>query len=218
MFALRRWWLGVVLLAGVGAWAEAKDPPKKRPEWPTIAAHLESSAAKQLPRRQANDLISRTEVKRLLETLDRVGWKPSDESKVVATALNDAHIMITLRKSPRGLAFLRQVGAQPQGFDRLEHLSRLGDGPDMIRRLADEPDGYKLIEYMATTSGGAALGEQLSESPGGAGFNRATGTIYTFEQLLKRLEQSYQAAAPSPRKSTKSRVNYRAGRSCPSAA
>jgi hypothetical protein len=45
----------------------------------------------------------------------------------------------------------------------------------------------------ATVKGGGNGGGPSGAAPGGRDFNRATGRIYTVEQLLARLQESYDA-------------------------
>jgi hypothetical protein len=46
------------------------------------------------------------------------------------------------------------------------------------------------------------MGEMISQAPNGQGFNKRTGRIYTEQQLIARLKQSY-AKADKSRKKTK---------------
>jgi hypothetical protein len=135
-------------------------------------------------------LLARGDVAAVLAELKRQEWEPSDPNSIVEDALPDQHFLVRMLREPRSKAFASSVGKLPRGYDRLEHLSRLSDGQSMIDRLIDTPDGAKMIEYMATTDGGRNLGDMLSQSPNGANFNKATGHLYTRDDLIERLRKA----------------------------
>ncbi len=88
---------------------------------------------------------------------------------------------------------MRQSCKYPDAYDRLDRLSRMPMGHQNVDALIAGPDGYKMIQYMTSTSGGRNLGQMLSQDPRGANFNSPTGRIYTADQFLQRLTESYQA-------------------------
>jgi hypothetical protein len=83
---------------------------------------------------------------------------------------------------------MRQISKMALAYDRIDRLAPLPHGQQTIRDLIRGPDGYKLIAYMTGTSGGTQLGRMLSTSPNAAGFNSATGRIYTAEALIEKLK------------------------------
>jgi hypothetical protein len=108
----------------------------------------------------------------------------------------EADPLVKRLRSKEGKKFMRQAARYPQAYDRLDHLERLPDGQRILKQLIEGPDGYKLIEYLATAPGGKNMGQMLSSTPKGKKFNESTGRIYTQEQLLTRLKQSYAKSAP----------------------
>jgi hypothetical protein len=143
---------------------------------------------------QAGDLISRDQVEELFEVLARFGWQVADRDEILAQVLSESDPLVKRLRTKAGKKFMRQAAGYPQAYDRLDHLERLSDGRRILDRLIEGPDGYKLIEYLTTSSGGKNMGKMLSEAPGGDKFNKATGRIYTQEQLLDRLKESYTKA------------------------
>jgi hypothetical protein len=107
--------------------------------------------------------------------------------------LPDNAFLIRQVRSAAGRKFMRQVGKLPQGYDRLDHLSRLSDAETLIPRLVNGVDGYKMIEYLVEAPGGETMGRMLTNVPNGQNFNRPTGKIYTQQEFIARLKQSHTA-------------------------
>jgi hypothetical protein len=89
----------------------------------------------------------------------------------------------------------------PNGYDRIDRLSRLPLGQQTVRDLIRGPGGEKMVAYMTTASGGKELGKMLSNDPQGKQFNAPTGRIYTVAMLLDRMKQSQAAALKAAGKS-----------------
>jgi hypothetical protein len=142
---------------------------------------------------QKADLIAREDVEPLLKKLAEAGFtlkKPEDLLKILPTKIEFIYVQLN---TPAGRKFMRQIAAYPNGYDRLDRLSRLPRGKQTVRDLIRGPGGEKMIEYMATSDGGIELGKQLSQAPNGGGFNSATGRIYTVSDLLGYLKDKYDA-------------------------
>jgi hypothetical protein len=144
---------------------------------------------------QPGDLIAQSDFDAIMDELKHLGWTPAGADQMRDAVLPDKSLLIQESRSTAGRNFMRRVGHNPQGFDRLEHLSRLINGRQTVQRLIQLPEGYKFMDYMTNTPGGREMGKMLSHDPGGKDFNEPTGRIYTEEQLLKALEQSYDAHA-----------------------
>lgn len=188
--------LGPMVAAGQIAAAEAparvaaKQPAKPLPAFKlvekTVQAHLAS-----IPKYRNGDLLSQSYVEPIFGQLAKHGWKVADQAAILKLVPGDREMMVTKLRSDPNREFMRGVRRYPDGYDRVDHLSRLSDANTLLWRLVAGPDGYKMIQYLTTTPYGANMGEYLSQAPHGKGFNKPTGRIYTEEQLIKRLKQSY---------------------------
>jgi hypothetical protein len=157
------------------------------------------------------DLITQSDADAAFKKLKAAGWEPEDAKKIRGSLVADNSLLARELRTPSGRAFVRPMAGNPQAFDRLERLTMLPDGASIIQRLVAGPDGYKLLEYMTSSSGGLELGRQLSNAPAGHNFNDPTGHIYTEEQFLARLRQSYPAAAKSSAKNSPTARGKRTG-------
>lgn len=176
--------------AGAAPPRQGRAKPAARPAWKDIQATVVATLAAD-ERYRSGDLISQRELNEVFKALQAKGWSPADRKQMLEQALPaDAPLVRELR-TEAGRKFMRQVGPMPDGYDRLDHLSRLGDGPRIVRKLIAGPDGYKLLEYLTSASGGDELGKMLAKAPDGRDFNRPTGRVYTQAALLSRLKESY---------------------------
>lgn len=159
-------------------------------------AQIETTVQRQLaanPQYQQGDLLSRGVVDPIFDLLSQLGWNVADRQAILSKLPADSDFVVNqLRSGPRGPQFMRQVARTPLGYDQLFRLAALPHGRHTIVDLIRTPGGSDLIDYMATTSGGKRLGQMLSHSrPADA--HKPTGMIYTEEQLIDRLRESYQA-------------------------
>ena len=142
---------------------------------------------------QQTDLIAREDVDPLLKKLSAAGLtlkKPDDLLKRLLTKSSFLYVELN---SAAGRKFMPQVASYPDGYDRLDRLSRLPRGKQTVRDLIRGPGGERMIEYMTTAAGGKELGKMLSQDPNGGNFNAPTGRIYTVQDLLDYLEEQYNA-------------------------
>jgi hypothetical protein len=144
--------------------------------------------------REPNDLITRRDVQRVLDELKKLGWEVSDRKEIVEAALADDDWLAKRLQTNAGRKFMREMSSYPDGYDKLDRLRRLPDGQRILDRLIKGPDGYKMIDYLANEPGGREMGRMLSKAPKGKDFNQSTGRIYSADELVKRLKQSYEAA------------------------
>jgi hypothetical protein len=142
---------------------------------------------------RATDLIAREDVEPLLKKLPAAGLtlkKPDDLLKRLVTKSDFLYVELN---TAAGRKFMLQIASYPDGYDRVDRLSRLPRGKQTVRDLIRGPGGQKMIEYMTTAAGGIELGNQLSQSPNGADFNAPTGRIYSVQDLLDYLETQFKA-------------------------
>jgi hypothetical protein len=150
-----------------------------------------------IPDYQPGTIITRSQVEAVLRKLDRLGWPVAGRDEILGRVLADGEWLVQELRSSDGRKFASHIAAQPEGYDRLDRLTRLTDGKRIVRDLVQGPGGYRMIEYMTQSRGGRELGKMLSKAPSGAGFNQPTGRIYTVDALLTQLKKSYQATKKS---------------------
>lgn len=170
--------------------------PPKLPPWDEVQKVVDQQL-NSVANYQPGDLITRNQVDPIFDKLSRLGWNVADRVEIVNAVKRDDDLMVRQLRSAAGRKFMRQVNAMPLSFDRIDRLDRLTMGPQTVDSLITGPDGYKMIQYMTTSPNGHNLGKMLSQDPHGANFNSPTGRIYTAEDLLGRLNKSYEAALQS---------------------
>lgn len=200
MLALR---FSAVALMAVWSFLPAEAAQKDdRPKFETVEKTVKKTLAERRGYRPG-DILSHSDVKKALEAVEKAGWKPSDRAEILGDVLGDNDYLVRQLRTRRGVPFMRKLSGTPSTYDRLDRLRRLRFGKRRIRELINNPGGHTLILYMATTRGGRNLGRYLSATKGGKNFNRQTGRIYTEEDLLKRLKQSYDGKTAPRKKSDK---------------
>lgn len=171
----------------------------KTSPWPTFA-EVEKAVEKHFStfkKYRKGDLLSQSDVAPVFGALEKLGWKVADREEILKRVPGDRELMVRMLRSDPNRIFMRDSQKYPGGYDRIDHLSRLSDAETLLGRLTAGPDGYKMIDYMTTTPWGKTMGEMLSQDPNGQGFNQSTGRIYTEQQLIARLKQSYAKAEKS---------------------
>jgi hypothetical protein len=176
--------------------APAGSPPAKGGPLPPFS-EVEQTVTRYFAARpgyRPGDVITRDAVKPLLAELQKQGLPLPDAKQILEKVPAKGEFFVDQLSTSNGRKFMRRIAVYPDGYDRLDRLSRLPRGQQTVRSLIAGPDGDKMIQYMATTKGGRELGQMLSQDPGGRNFNGSTGRIYTATQLLSRLRQSHAAA------------------------
>jgi hypothetical protein len=143
------------------------------------------------------DLLTRKQVKAMLDRIERLGWKLTDRSALEKKVLDDGSYLVGKLSTSSGKKFMRQIAEMSLAYDRLDRLSQLPQGRHTVERLIRGPDGYKLFDYMANNKGGRELAKMLSKD-GKGDFNQPTGKLYTDEQFLRELKTLYAAALQRP--------------------
>lgn len=166
----------------------AKDLPKLSEVEATVVATLHADR-----RYETGDILTRKQVTAVVDALEQIGWKLDDRKKLEKLALENGSFLVEKLSTAGGKKFLRQIEQMPLAIDRLDRLSQMRQGHSTVERLIKGPDGYKLFDYMTNAKGGDELTKMLSKD-GHGDFNKATGKIYTEEQLLYELEKLHKAA------------------------
>lgn len=191
-----------VLFSGATAHPAAKADRPSAQRTPFSA--VKAAVGKELRSRKGyrpGDILSRSDVRRALDAVEKRGWKVPDRKKILNDVLPDNDFLVRELRTRRGTVFMRKLSQVPQAYDRLDRLRRLPYGPRRIRELINNPGGYTLILYLVGTRGGKNLGRYLSELPSGRKFNRPTRRIYSEQQLLQRLQRSYRGGENGEKKS-----------------
>lgn len=144
---------------------------------------------------EPGDIISTSDVKDLFRQLKILGWKMSEKKKIYNSVLNDADFIVQQLRSSHGRRVMRKISSDPAVYDRLDRLSNLPGGKRMIHDVFRLPDAHKY--FAAKPTPGLKNITQLlpkganGKTPSAPNFEKPTGRIYTFEQLLERLRKSY---------------------------
>lgn len=189
----RRWLLAAIMLSLLTGFS----PAAQRPTLPKFA-EVEAAVEKQLasdPDHQADDLLTRSQVRAALEAARQVGWDMPHADRIGELALADDSFIVSELSSPAGRKFMRKIARHPGGYARLDRLSTIARGQKVVRDLIRQRDGDKFIEYLATTKSGQNLGGMLANAPQGVDLNKPTGRIYTTADLIAVLRRVYETSA-----------------------
>jgi hypothetical protein len=138
------------------------------------------------------DLITRSDVKPLFPKLKAAHWQVPDADKIIELVPDDSEPwVLELTSTKAGQKFMRQIGTLPAGFDKVDRMCRMPHGLTQLSGLIYNPAGYKFFAYLSVSPGGHNLGNMVSRAPKGRHFNDRTGRIYTQEELLARLRETY---------------------------
>ena len=138
------------------------------------------------------DLVTRSDVKPLFPKLKALGWQVPDADKIIELVPDDGEPwVLELTSTKAGQKFAREVGRLPAGFDKVDRMCRMPHGLTQLAGLINNPAGWKFFAYLSVSPGGHNLGEMVSRAPKGRNFNSRTGRIYTQEELLARLRETY---------------------------
>ena len=94
-------------------------PRKILPSFDQVESTVEgyfSQDAHQLP----GEIISRSQVRAILDLLQRKGWKVPHQQEILDRVLDDSDPLVRELRTKDGRKFAHQVSHFPQGYDRLE--------------------------------------------------------------------------------------------------
>ncbi len=175
---------------------EAKSATQSKPATFLSYQEVEQVVARQLQsieNYQSGDLLTASSVSPVFKQLEGAGWKVLDRKEIEKLFLPDNDWLVRQFRTKNGRKFMREIGRNPGGFDRVDRMRKMPYGERQLSDLIQKPDGSKMIEYMVTTPGGKNLGNKLSRGKNGGNFNESTGRLYVEKQLLERLKQSHEA-------------------------
>jgi hypothetical protein len=175
-------------------------PPAAAFDLPEFA-EVEAAVSNGLAREKdlgPSDVVSRSQVRKLLDAVERLGWTLDDRREIESRVLDDGAFLIAKFRTPGGKKFMRKIASLPLAYDRIDRLAQLPQGRSTVERLIKGPDGHKLLQYMAEEQGGRELAKMLSQD-GRGNFNKPTGKLYTAEQLLAELKSLHVQAVSGRR-------------------
>ena len=188
------------LLAAAGSkpTLSATNKPKVMPTFEAVKGAV-TGQLKKSRYYQPGDVLSRGDVDAIFNKLAGLGWKVEDRKAILDQLLPDDYYLIRALRSPDNGQFSRQVGQVPNGYgyDRLDRISRMADGQVLVSRIMQEPGGWNFIDIMTESKEASGMAQAFSMGPGGKDFTKPTGRIYTEQQLIARLKESYDKASKS---------------------
>ncbi|MBM4003697.1 MAG: hypothetical protein FJ295_10480 [Planctomycetes bacterium] len=166
------------------------------PPWSEMRLLIESTLDAGA-RRDKNDLLSRSDLTPIFDTLRKKGWTVSDREAITGRTLADGHVLVQQLRSPQGTRLMRKISGEERIYDRLDRITTASGGEALIRDLIKLPDG----ERYALRKQGVAVPNLLDLLPKDSsaqtrtirGFDKSTGKIYTRAQLLQQLEKSHES-------------------------
>lgn len=191
-----------LLIAAAGG--DAAEPPKSGavksnkpveqqstfPTWKDVETAAVSHF-KSLPNYQAGDIVSHGQVKPLLDQLAKAGWKVSDRDALLAQISADNDLIVAQLRSKSGVKFMRKLGGSAEQYDRLRRLAETKGGDRTVSDIMKLPNGNDVLAALVESKAGKDIARQLSKGPRTRDFNKPTGYLYTQEQVMARLAESY---------------------------
>ena len=166
--------------------------PRERalPDFKLVSETVQRHLAAQ-PGYRSGFILSQSSVAPVIQQLRLLGWTVPDRKSILSSVPKDHDFLVAQLNTPAGRKFMVRISKYPLAYDRLDRMSRIGNGRRTVHDLIKGPGGEKMIHYLTSTSGGKELGKMLSAVPGGVDFNKPTGRIYTEKHLLAALKKSY---------------------------
>ncbi len=145
---------------------------------------------------ESGDLVTRKDVQRVLKAISAAGWTPKDQKQLLEDTLGEDAALAGILGSRSGTSFMRKVKTEQMIYDRMDRVSRVSGGQRMLQDIVKLPDGEKLAKRQRP-HGVPGFLDLLPKKTSGKvrsikDYDEPTGRIYTEEQLLERLQISYQ--------------------------
>jgi len=180
----------LALLTASTAAGAPKAVPDRLPEFIVLKRIIQQHFADE-PEYDSGDIISRSQVKSLLNRLALAGWRVGKEHGITNSVLPDTAYLVRQLRTSDGEKFMKRISSYPLGYDRLHQLGRIHKGRQLVYDLIHGVGGDEMVKYLTTSKGGKELAKQLTRVPRGTDFDKPTGQIYTEADLTKRLETAY---------------------------
>jgi hypothetical protein len=153
-----------------------------------------------VPGYEKGDLITRSQIEKIIAKLESVGVKVPNAADVVKLGLAEDSFLVRELSTAEGKRFMRKMGAHSGMYTNLDRLSTIPRGQTTVHDLIRQKDGDKFIQYLATTKGGQRMGDMMGQARGGTDLNKPTGRIYTADDLIAVLKSAV-AKSASPNSS-----------------
>lgn len=178
----------ILPVAAVGT-ARAEE---KMPNWTTVQNVVQQHLSEKKGYRPG-DLLSKGDVDGIFAELRSLGWKVKDQKEISKQVLADDDFLVKQLRENWSSALTRSVSGKKLLYDRLDRVSRVDNGKQLINDICKLPDAKYALDY---------LEDLLPKKPGGRtrkvkDFDKPTGRIYTEQQFVKRLRQSFDQALAS---------------------
>lgn len=158
---------------------------------------------------EKSDIISSSDMKPVFPELAKMGWKVKDQEEILKQMLRPTDFLVKELRTPNGKRFMRKISGDQAVYDRLDRVSEHKRGPATIRNVIRLPDGEKYMRAKPAP-GNPTLSDLVLMYDRGSvqhrsikDFDKPTGKIYTGNEFLKRLKESYAEAnrpkRPKPR-------------------
>jgi hypothetical protein len=158
---------------------------------PSAVAQAVEAYFASLPDYQPGDLITRSQIERVLTMLDDAGAEVPNANDLAERGLSDSSFIVKELSTSSGKHFMRKLARKPGTFAHLDRLSTIPRGEKLVRDLIRDKDGDKMIEYLATTKGGRNMGGMMAGVRGGTDLNKPTDRIYTVADLVTALKAAF---------------------------
>lgn len=147
------------------------------------------------------DVISKRDVQQVLGQLEALGWRVPDRSEILKRVLDDQHYVVKTLRSPKGRTFMRKISGEKLAYDQLDLSSSLPGGKLLITDLLRSPGADRLFRKGNNVGfqdiAGKIPPSKRSGAPRPQDFSKPTGRIYTANDLIKALKNSYQRSTQS---------------------
>ncbi len=140
---------------------------------------------------EPGDLITREDVREILERLADHGVVPRDAEEIVEDSLEEGAFLVQLLSSERGRRFMRKTKKEKLIYDRLDRIAAVPQGKKTLRNVVRLPDGHRYAP-IRPARGTPTLLDLLpkrgsSRTRSIKDYTKPTGKIYTQSDLEKRL-------------------------------
>ncbi len=144
-------------------------------------------------------LVTREDVQALITKLGKAGWQVEDQQEILSRTLPESHVLVKTLRNKRGQRFTKKASKYKLLYDRLERISDVPGGKKLLRDLMKLPDAHRYARPRASR-GVPDLVSLLPKTGDGKkrrvkDYHQPTGNLYTQEDVLARLKESYDRAS-----------------------
>jgi hypothetical protein len=93
--------------------------------------------------------------------------------------------------TPKGREFMRKISGKPENFAHLHRLAETANGARQVQDLMKLPNGPDVLTALVSSPQGHDISRRIAAGPRTRNYDKPTGRIYTQQQLVARLRESY---------------------------